>query len=101
MLEEESRRTREEVARLSAELASERSLRAPEQVSREKAEQSADTFLGETRKLQASLSGRDEVLKIVQARLSVTEISRVKAERERDSLQAEMQALTEEKDDAV
>ena len=47
------------------------------------------------------LSGRDEELKIVHARLSASEISRVKAERERDSLLVEMQAIIEEKDDAV
>ena len=77
------------MSRLGTELAADRSL------------QSADTFLGETRKLQASLTGRDEELKIVHARLSVSEISRVKVERERDSLLVEMQALIGEKDGAV
>ena len=99
--QEASRRTREKASHLGAELATERSLRAAEQASREKAEQSADTFLGETRKLQALLLGRDEELKIVHARLSAIKISRVKAEKERDSLLVEMQAAIEEKDDAV
>ena len=40
-------------------------------------------------------------MKIVHARLSASEISRVKAERERDSPLVEMQTLSEEKDDAV
>ena len=78
-LEEELKRTHEE-------LAAERSLRVAEQVSREKVEQAADTFLGETKKLQAALSSRDEELNIVHARLSASEISRVKAEREREIL---------------
>ena len=93
-LEEESQRTREE-------LAAERSQRIAAQASLEKAEQAADTFLGETKKLQSTLSSRDEELKIVQARLSASEMSRVKAERERDSLLSEVQTLTEEREDAV
>ena len=93
-LEEELKRAREE-------LATEKLLRTAGQASREKAEQAADTFLGETKKLQAALSSRDEELNIVHARLSVSEISRVKAERERDTLRAEVQILAEEKDDAV
>ena len=56
-LEEELKRAREE-------LAAEKSLRMAEQASREKAEQAADTFLGETKKLQAALSSRDEELSI-------------------------------------
>ena len=47
------------------------------------------------------LSSRDGDLNIVQARLSASEISRVKAEREKDSLLVQMQTLIEEKDDAV
>ena len=47
-LEEESRRTREE-------LVAERSQRMTAQASLEKAEQAADSFLGETKKLQAAL----------------------------------------------
>ena len=82
-LKEESKRTREE-------LVAERSLRVAEQASREKAEQATNSFLGETKKLQAALSSRDEELNIVHARLSASEISRVKAERERDSLLMEM-----------
>ena len=66
-LEEELKQAHEEVSRLGAELATERSLRAAERESREKAEQSTGTFLGDTKKLQASLSGRDEELKIVHA----------------------------------
>ena len=45
----------------------------------EESKQAADTFLGETKKLQAALSSRDEELSIVHARLSASEISRVKA----------------------
>ena len=48
MLEEELERSREEPA-------TEKSLRVAEQASREKAEQAADTFLGETKKLQVAL----------------------------------------------
>ena len=91
----------EELKRAHEESAAEKSLRAAEQASREKAEQAADTFLWETKKLQAALSSRDEELSIVHARLSASEISRVKAERERDTLRAEVQTLVEEKDDAV
>ena len=93
-LEEESRRTREE-------LAAERSQHMAAQTSLEEAEQAADTFLGETKKLQSALSSRDEELKIVHVRLSASEISRVQTKRERDSLLAEVQTLTEEKEDAV
>ena len=93
-LEEELKRAREESA-------TEKLLRTAGQASREKAEQAADTFLGETKKLQAALSSRDEELSIVHARLLVSEISRVKAERERDTLRAEVQILAEEKDDVV
>ena len=100
-VEEESKRACEEVARLSAKLATERALRVAEQASREKAEQSADTFLGEAKKRQAVLSGRDEELKIIHAPLATSEISRVQAERERDSLLVEMQTVIEEKDHAV
>ena len=53
-LEDESKLTRDEASRLGAELAAERSLRMAEQASREKAEQAADTLLGETKKLQAA-----------------------------------------------
>ena len=49
VLEEELKRAREEST-------AERSLRVVEQASREKAEQAANTFLGETKKLQAALS---------------------------------------------
>ena len=45
-----------------------------------------------------TLSGRDEELKIVHAQLSSSEISCVQAEREHDSLLAEMQFEIEEKD---
>ena len=57
--------------------------------------------MGETKKLQAALSSSDEELNIVHARLSASEISLVKAERERDYLLVEMQTLIEEKDDVV
>ena len=64
-----------------------------EQASREKAEQSADTYLGEMKKLQALLSCRDEELKIEHTSLSTSEISRVQEKRERDLLLVEMQAI--------
>jgi len=92
-LEEELKRAREKSE-------ADELLLAAERASREKAEQAADIFLGETKKLQAALSSRDEELKIVHARLSASEISRVKVERERDALRAEVQTLVEEKDDA-
>jgi len=72
----------EELKRAREESAAERSLRVAEQASREKPEQAADTFLGETKKLQAMLSSQDEELNIIHARLSASEISRVKVERE-------------------
>ena len=94
-------RTVQEFQALEEELKRAREKAAAEKASREKAEQAADTFLGETKKLQAALSSRDEELNIVHARLSVSEISRVRAERERETLRAEVQTLIEEKDDVV
>ena len=91
----------QEFQALEEELKRAREKAAAEKASREKAEQAAETFLGETKKLQAALSSRDEELNIVHARLSASEISRVRAERERETLRAEVQTLIEEKDDAV
>ena len=94
-------RTAQEFEALEGELERARGESAAEKALREKAEQAADTFLGETKKLQAALSSRDAELSIVHARLSASEIARVKVERERDTLRAEMQTLVEEKEDAV
>ena len=94
-------RTAREFEALEGELERTRGESAAVKALREKAEQAADTFLGETKKLQAALSSRDAELSIVHARLSASEIARVKVERERDTLRTEMQTLAEEKEDAV
>ena len=93
----EFRALEEELKRAHEKSVADESLLVAERASREKAEQAADIFLGETKKLQAVLSSRDEELNIVHARLSASEISRVKVERERDTLRAEVQTSSRRK----
>lgn len=82
-LEAKLKRAREEAARAGKEL-------VVEKVSREKAERSIDTFLGEAKRLEARVSTWDEELKIAHAQVSTAEIACIKAERDRNTVLDEM-----------